>query len=125
MDISVVRHAVRAADRALSIAAKAWAWLIRPSSAYPQPPHPSDSNARGLGWSGHERFKPFTPPAPQLKQPTVHENIDARPPSERRAEAGRPPSDLGLGLGQFGGLGGPAVVGVPLIWPAGNPEDPE
>lgn len=29
MDISVARHAERAADRALSIAAKAWAWISR------------------------------------------------------------------------------------------------
>ena len=89
MDISVIRHAVRAADRALSIAAKAlrflgwkdrqpgdippfpfaaseelWLWLTKPDPHYPQPPWPDDRNCRGIGWSGGERTRPFAPPAP-------------------------------------------------------------
>ena len=97
MDISVIRHARPAADRALSIAAKAWRWLFRqrwalpwlwewltkPSNAYPQPPRPTDENARGIGWSGHERVKPFAPPpkppGTQLDHVTVHENINPHP----------------------------------------------
>lgn len=104
MGISVARHAERAADRALSIAAKAlrflgwkdrqpgdmppfpfgsseglWRWLTKADPHYPQPPIPDDRNCRGIGWSGHERVRPFAPPhmqPPPFKQPTVHENLN-------------------------------------------------
>lgn len=62
----------------MRIAAKVWRWMTAPAKTYPQPPWPDNRNCRGIGWSGQERTRPFSPPAqPPFAQPTVHENIQA------------------------------------------------
>jgi hypothetical protein len=47
------------------------------------PPYPTDENARGTGWSGQERTRPFAPRAPLRSDAgqdivTVNENIQHR-----------------------------------------------
>jgi hypothetical protein len=60
-----------------------WAWLTKPADCYPMPPYPTDENARGTGWSGQERTRPFAPRAPLRSDAgqdivTVNENIQHR-----------------------------------------------
>lgn len=76
MGINIIRHVRPAADRAWSIAARAWRWMNAP--LYQLPPLPED---RGFGWRGVDgEIRPFplkpTPADGGAGIKNRHENIN-------------------------------------------------